>query len=97
MVEQTSQSLEFLGATAVRTMVDLLHMCRALHVLFQASSRSEFAVTEIALEAAAVPGVVDHPCVSLPLQEVLRDHAVAIALPQGLENALAVDVRCIGA
>ena len=97
MVEQTSQSLEFLGATAVRTMVDLLHVCRALHVLFQASSRSEFAVTEIALEAPAVPGVVDHQGVSLPLQEVLRDHAVAIAFPQGLENALAVDMRCFGA
>ena len=66
-------------------------------MLFQASSRGKFAVTKIALEAAAVPGVVDHPGVSLPLQEVLRDDAVAIAFPHGLENALAVDVRCIGA
>ena len=97
MVEQASQSLEFLGAIAVRTMVDLLHVCRALHVLFQASSRRKFAVTKIALEAQAVPGVVDHPCVSLPLQEVLRDDAVSIALPQGFENALAVDMRCLGA
>lgn len=45
----------------------------------------------------AVPSVFSRPGLPVPFQEVVRDDAVPIALPESFEDALTIDAACVGA
>ncbi|CAF9911288.1 MAG: hypothetical protein ALECFALPRED_007222 [Alectoria fallacina] len=98
VIEHARQRLELRPAPRlVRTVIDLLHMRRALQMATQVAHGSELAAAEIALVRVAIPGVVGRPGLPVPFQEVVRDDAVSIALSQGVEDALTVDAACVWA
>lgn len=99
MVEHARQALKLHPAPPnVRTMVDLLHVHGALQVTIQAVYRRELAVAEIAfVEPVRVAGVFSGPGFVVPFEEVVRDDAVAVTLPQGAEDGFAVDAGSVRA
>lgn len=98
MVEHAGQILELRAAPSlVRTVVYCLQMSRAFEVLIQVLRCSELAVAKVALKSIAVPSVSSRPSLGMPFQEVVCKDAVAVALPHGAKDGLAVDTFCIWA
>ncbi len=63
----------------------------------QVARSSEPAAAKVALVCVTVPGIFSRPGLGVPFQEVVRDDAVSIALPQSVEDALTVDAACVWA
>ena len=83
MIEHGSQGLELRPTPhLIRTMVNLLHVRRALQMTIQVAHSSELAAAKVALVCVAVPGVINRPRFGpfMPFQEIVRDDTVSIAL-----------------
>ena len=93
MVKHASQSVELHPTSStVRTVVDLLHMGRAVQMLLQIPHPCKLASAKITFVSIPVPRVCGGPFLFVPFYHVVRDDAIAVTVANGMVNGLTIDI-----